>query len=173
MNPEIFKSKSYQKILKHTIEFRCPELSFKEGLKKQLLESSCLVINKKNNDIYCQCELMAQFTAAAIARYENVSDINRQAEILTFISQYYINVGRPITICELGIILYAKNNDYTIEPHANFNKNGKTRYHYIIHKKEWDKMSCEKFPLVRLESESYYLHEQSQEVIDEIANLFE
>lgn len=139
MNPQIFKSESYQKILKHVIKFRYPELSFERGLMKQLTEPSCLVIHKKDNVVYRQCELMALLTMHDQKRYKNIDDIDREAQILSFIYGSYIIVGRAITICELHDVLNSKLRTYSIT----------------------------------LQHKAYYVHEQSQEIIDKIANLFD
>lgn len=167
MNVEIFKSESYQKILKHVIKFRYPELSFEQGLMKQLTQPSCLVIHKKDNAIYRQCELMILFTMNAQERYKDIDDVDRETEILTFISEHYTNIGRAITMCELCDVLNESYGDMLyVPPSRSYDI---SRLVIDTENYKWSAFN----DFICIDHKTYYVHEQSQQTIDEIADLFD
>lgn len=114
---EIFKSESYQKILKAVLKFRYPDLSYEEAFEQEA---------------------------------------GRDDSIEGYWSNYN-NFGRPITLCELVDVLNANGNDFIY-------RDGRLEY----------QSSCQygHFLAIKLEFtfKTYLLHEQTQKVIDQIAN---
>ncbi len=125
-NIEIFKSESYQKILKAVLKFRDPHLSYGEALRLCDGKDAFYIIN---DFLYFGIDLEPQ----------DYGTLPR--------------LGRPITICELTNILseYLSRDIYYV---------GETLYQEI------DGGCC---GLASMSSKKYYVHEQMQETIDEIA----
>lgn len=167
MNPEIFKSESYQKILKYVIKFRYPELSYEEGLATQLLEPSCLLIKKEENGggncIYRQCQVVQRLSFINTTHNGCKRLGWDERRYYEYIDRNYQIFGRAITICELCDILNEVY-DTSLETDDFFIR-GETieRCEYCL----------EDFDPIYIKPKTYYVHEQLQEVIDKIANLFE
>jgi hypothetical protein len=134
-NIGIFKSESYQKILKAVLKVRHHGLSYEEALRTEDGEDSFCIVN---DHLYFGIDLEPQDYGTLI------------------------RLGRPITICEIVDVLEEVNStghlyEYRVETLVCFYDGGEEVE--IVE--------------VKLQSKTYYLHEQPQEIIDEIAELLD
>lgn len=162
-NIEIFKSESYQKILKAVY----PDLSYKEAL----IEEDCLILVDylKEND--CIGKIYNRYISynynKILYSYITPDKIIKCGEMSVYDKKLESKLlGRPITICEIVDVL---NNVF--DTNSFIYSNGIIGQCSKLYRFDDKSVYIEFYNKIALNKKSSLLHEQPQETIDEIAKL--
>jgi hypothetical protein len=159
-NIEIFKSASYRKILKEVLKFRYPDLSYEKALYTERLIPDCLVCCSTT---YNPLMIINSHHFNTLIQVRPKGELIRSEQICE--DKPTAILGRPITICEIVDVL--EEVSFTGYPYEY------SLQSLIYFSKGIEDENDDEITGINFQPKTYYLHEQTLETIDKIAELLD